>query len=247
MIKGIYTIASGMLPQVTKIEVLSHNLANINTAGFKKDKVFTEVLNEYQAARTLNSPSAPSLAVHQTTDFSEGSYQQTGNRLDFAIRGNGFFAIETPRGIRYTRNGSFTLSLDGTVVTQEGYPVLGTEGKIQLPDLQRLSDVDIQVNEAGDVVIDNKHMGRLQIVSFDSMTVLKKDAATLFYAQDGVCARTLSQGEYAILQGYLEESNVEGIDEMILMIEVNRNFESGQKAIQAQDETLERLFDVPRV
>lgn len=247
MIKGIYTVASGMLPQITKIEVLSNNLANMNTVGFKKDKVFTEVLNEQQSVRILKNPGTPALGVEQAIDLSEGSFQQTGNRLDFAIRGNGFFVIDTPRGLRYTRNGNFTLALDGTVVTKEGYPVMGTDGRIQLPDLQRLSDVDIHVNETGEVMIDNKNMGKLQVVSFGNMTVLKKDGNTLFRVDEGDAPQQATIGEYSVLQGFLEESNVEGIDEMIIMIELNRNFESGQKAIQAQDETLERLFELTRV
>lgn len=247
MIKGIYTVASGMLPQITKIEVLSNNLANMNTVGFKKDKVFTEVLNEQQSVRTLKNYRTPMLGIEQAIDLSEGSFQQTGNRLDFAIRGNGFFVIETPRGLRYTRNGNFTLALDGTIVTKEGYPVMGTEGRIQLPDLQRLSDVDIHVNETGEVMIDNKNMGKLQVVSFGNMTVLKKDGNTLFRIDDGEAPQQAMVGEYSVLQGFLEESNVEGIDEMIIMIELNRNFESEQKAIQAQDETLERLFELTRV
>ncbi len=247
MIKGIYTVGAGLLSRVMKIEVIGNNLANMNTIGFKKERVFTEVLNEKQMVNFLNKPGAQEQAVYQTRDYSEGSFQQTGNTLDFAIRGNGFFAIETPRGTRYTRNGSFSLSLDGTVVTKEGYPVLGLEGRIQLPDIQRLAQGEIQVNEAGEIMVDRKPLGKFIIVAFDDMTVLKKDGGNNLFVADATTTRQATEGEYIIHQGFLEESNVEGIEEMIVMIEMNRNFEAGQKSIQAQDETIERLLDVGRI
>jgi len=145
MIKGIYTTGSGMLPQMLRIEIIGNNLANMNTIGFKKDQLFTEILKKEQQS-LVSANGVQGLPVIETIDFSEGSFQQTGNTLDFAISGDVFFTIETPVGIRYTRNGSFTLSFDGTLVTKEGYPVLGTEGKIQLPDIQKLSQGDINVN-----------------------------------------------------------------------------------------------------
>lgn len=247
MIKGIYTIGAGLTPRVLKMDVIGNNLANMNTVGFKKDRAFIEILNEQKMMIESRKPENQALGVVERTDYTEGSFQQTGNSLDLAIRGNGFFAIETPRGIRYTRNGSFTLSLDGTVVTKDGYPVLGTEGRIQLPDLQRLTAGDIQINEAGEIMIDKKPVGKLQIVTFDDMTVLKKEGNTNFMTDDDSKVHPAPEGEYIIHQGFLEESNVEGIEEMVVMVELSRQFESGQKAVQAQDETIERLLDLGRV
>ncbi len=246
MIKGIYTTGSGMLPQMSRIEIIGNNLANMNTVGFKKDQLFTEILKKEQKS-LASTNGVQGLPTIESIDFSEGSFQQTGNTLDFAISGDGFFTIETPQGIRYTRNGSFTLSLDGALVTKEGYPVLGTEGKIQLPDIQKLSQGDINVNETGEITIDKRQFGKFQLAAFDDMTVLKKDGSTNFRVEDGTKVRLASESNYKLHQGFLEESNVEGLDEMVVMIELSRNFESGQKSMQAQDETIERLLDLGRV
>lgn len=245
MIKGIFTSGSGMQPRMLRLEVLANNLANIDTTGFKKENIFVELLQ-----RKLSTEQQPTelagFDVRQYTDFSEGSLRQTGNPLDLAIDGQGFFVVETPRGPRYTRNGHFKLANDGTIVNEQGYAVLGAGGRIQLPDVQKPVEGALAITESGDVLVANQPIGRFRIVQFEDLRELKKEGNSLFVGEN-VQPRDRNSSAVAVRQGYLEESNVEGIAEMIMMVELNRSFETDQKALQYQDATLERAMDVGRV
>lgn len=251
MIKGIFASGSGMQPRMLRLEVLANNLANIDTTGFKKENIFVQVLNETNnLSATANATGKGELAgldVKQFTDFSAGSMRPTNNPLDIAIEGNGFFVIETPRGIRYTRNGNFMLAADGTVVTLQGQPVMGSGGKIQFPQLQKITDGKLAISENGEITLNQTAIGKFKIVDFENLTKLKKEGSSVFVAPDDERPREVENSTTKIRQGYLEESNVEGIAEMIAMVELNRSFESDQKSIQYQDGTLERAMDVGRV
>src|SRR5208283_4395063 len=119
MIKGIYAAGSGLMPRMLKLEVIANNLANISTTGFKRDNIFVQIMKDTGVEQAKGNGDLSGLKVREYTDFSEGSMNQTGNKLDLAIQGSGFFAAETPNGVRYTRNGSFSLSTDGTIVTSQ--------------------------------------------------------------------------------------------------------------------------------
>ena len=159
MIKGIYASGTGMMPRMLKLEVIANNLANISTAGFKRDNIFVQIMKNTAVAQTKGGGDLSGLNVKEYTDFSEGSLSPTSNKLDLALQGSGFFVAQTPNGPRYTRNGSFSLSTDGTIVTSQGYPVLGAGGPIQLPDMQKLSQGDISIDETGEVTVDGKKLG----------------------------------------------------------------------------------------
>ena len=247
MIKGMYSSGSGMMPRMLKLEVIANNLANINTTGFKRDSIFVQILKNAGVAQSKGGGDLSGLDVKEYTDFSEGSMNPTGNQLDLAIQGPGFFAADTPSGVRYTRNGNFSLSTDGTIVTAQGYPVLGTSGPIQLPDLRNAKIGDISINESGEISVDGKKIGSLLIAKFDDTSVLKKEEGTFFTADvPGKDAEADGKGTI-IRQGQLEESNVNGIEEMVQMIELSRSFESAQKTMLYQDGTLDKAMDIGKL
>jgi flagellar basal-body rod protein FlgG len=227
-----------------RLEVLANNLANIETTGYKKTQLFIQTLDNELGKRETQQE-LEGLKAQQYTDFSQGSLRSTGNPLDWAIDGDGFFAVETPHGIRYTRNGSFQLSPDGTIVNRQGYALLGVGGRIQLPDVQTMKEGTLVVSETGEVFFNHQPIGRVNVVHFDNAQVLKKEGTSLFAADAAPAGENKESPR--IRQGYLEESNVEGIAEMVAMVELTRSFETDQKAIQYQDATLERAMDVGRV
>jgi len=243
MIRGIYTNAAAMNSQLLKQEVTANNLANANTTGFKKEGVFRKylidlntILQEY-ATDFKNMEDVDAVII----DFKQGELYPTGNPLDTAIEGDGFFAVQTPRGIRYTRNGNFQLGQDGFLVTGNGYPVLGTEGLI------RLQGQNVFIEDDGTVTVDEELVDILQIVDFSKPYRLNKIGDGLFDAEEGT-AFQLDTNRFKLRQGVLEQANVEIVEEMVNLIQTARDFETNQKSITMQDTTLDRAVnDVGRI
>lgn len=247
MIKGIYVARAGMYPQMSRLEIVSNNLANINTTGFKRDSLFIRKLEELTVHHLDGNGNLPGLQVEQFTDFLTGAFAQTNNPLDVAIQGEGFFVIETSAGPMYTRNGSFTISSDGTLVTKSGDPVHGEGGYIRFTDLERRASASIRIDEKGIISMDDHVIGRFRIVTFTPLRQLEKNGE-YFSARDGLEeALDPERGEYVIRQGFLEESNVDAIHEMVYMIELSRNFEAYQRMIQTLDSTLDHTMSVGRL
>jgi flagellar basal-body rod protein FlgF len=244
MIKGIYTSEASMRPKMTRMEVIANNLANINSTGFKKDRVFVEMLNQSGAASSDARGDLTGVIVRKAVDLTQGSLQQTGNTFDLAIEGKGFFTIDTPNGTRLTRNGHFQLMPDGRLVTAEGFPVQGDNGDIVIPSMDKRKLDSIAINEAGEILNGREPLGRLRIVDVTSPDQLQKDQETLLATGAGQVAMNLPHDQLHVHQGFLEESNVEGIQEMIDMIELSRSFETDQKIIQSQDATMDRSMDI---
>jgi flagellar basal-body rod protein FlgG len=255
MIKGIYASGTGMRPRMLRMEVIANNLANISTTGFKKENLFIAMLENVGEANTAAQGKATGtgnidlvgLDAREYTDFSEGGLHQTNNTLDLALQGPGFFAVDTPQGVRYTRNGNFTVTIDGTIVNAEGYPLIGKDGKIQIPDVHKMASGDITIKEDGEITIGGKLVGQVKVVTFQDTSKLKKEGASLFSSPDAAKEIDPSEGHTSVRQGYLEESNVNGIDEMVQMIDLSRNFESDQKMMKSQDETLQRGNEIGRL
>lgn len=245
MIDGLYRIGAGMSSKMVRMEILANNLANIDTLGFKRDRAFQEELDV--AAVRPATDGSNDLLIHQVVDFSEGSLKQTNNQLDVAIQGRGFFVLDTPAGPRYTRNGHFQMGLEGTMISSGGYPVMGTNGKLQLPDVYRLTQGSVQISESGDVTVDKQTVGRLRIADFQDYSQLTKDDEALFAASPEAGLVEGPGKLTGIRQGYVEESNVEGIEEMVSMIDLSRSFEAEQKALQAQDTTLGQANEIGRL
>jgi flagellar basal-body rod protein FlgF len=247
MIKGIGTSGTALIPMMTRLEIVANNLANANTVGFKRDNLFSQMLSDAQLKEAQAGGDLSGTLARQYSDFSEGSIQQTNNPLDMAIQGDGFFTVDTPRGVRYTRNGAFMISREGTLTTKEGYPVLSTNGVITFPDPQALARESITVSEHGEIAIGKRPLATLRIADFDNALQLKKEGASLFIAAGTERRMEPASNPATIRQGHLEESNVDGIAEMIQMIEITREFEADQKTVQAQDATLDKALDVGRI
>jgi flagellar basal-body rod protein FlgG len=247
MIKGIYASGSGMQPRMMKLEVVANNIANANSTAFKKDNLFIQVMKDAGLTMTQGQGELKGLDCKEYTDFTEGSFVQTDNPLNFGIQGRGFFVVDTPEGTRYTRNGNFSMSTDGTVVTEQGYPVMGSSGKIQIPQPQKISETTIAVNERGEITMGNVLLGKIRVVDFEDLNQLKKAGGSLFETSADEKAATVDGKTLIVRQGYLEESNVEGIEEMIHLVELTRSFETDQRTLQVQDTTLERAIEVGRI
>ncbi len=215
-----------MILQTRKNDVVANNLANLQTIGFKRDRVFFQVLS--------NKMQEP-LEMIVKPDFSQGPLQQTGNPLDLAFSGRGFFTVETPSGEAYTRNGHFRLDADGTLLTSDGLPVLGEGGPIVLQGKEN-TPLSIVVTEEGEIFVDDEYMDRLRIVDFENYDQLQKAGANLFVLSGE--ATPITPENSAIRQGFLEKSNVDPVREMVDLIEVQRRFENTQRMVRAVDELM---------
>jgi len=249
--EAIYVAASGALVQEARLEVLSNNLANINTIGFKEDRaVFSNYLPAEQNGTTVSdndllvSEKPETLFPYRLsntqvkldgtrTSFEQGQIRQTSNQLDFAISGNGFFCVETLEGDqRYTRKGNFTLNEEGTLVTQDGLIVLNKNGREIT-----LEGNNISVDAEGNISEDGLHSDTFNIVDFDNPYSLVKSRDTSFAPSDATVIGRDAE-DFQVLQGSIELSNVNPIKVMTEMIEVHRAFESYQKIIKSMDETV---------
>ena len=260
MIRGWYTGASGMNAQQNRLDAISNNLANVDTAGYKRDitvsKSFPELLirrtnadGVYQLQNGMGSSDAApvigklGLGVETNEnyiDFSQGSFKSTNTKTDAALSGKGFYVIETPLGERYTRNGNFLIGKEGILETKDGYPVLGENGYIYLEDDK------ITVNEDGIISKseDGSEIDRFKVVRFDNERYLKKMGESMYSTNDIAGPAHIAEGNERpkFLQGYSETSNVNVVNEMVQMIEVNRAYEANQKTITSEDSMMSTLW-----
>jgi flagellar basal-body rod protein FlgF len=227
-----YKALSGAIAQTRRLEVISQNLANLNTTGYKTERLaFNEIFAE--TARRRGRMGGLVAVGEQLTDFSPGGLQHTGNPFDLAIEGEGFFALQTPRGIRYSRQGIFTLSSEGTVVTPLGDPLLGETGPLQV------SGTKVTVTAEGEVLADGVEAGKIRVVRFANPRLLTKEGHSLFRAPEGAEEPASTA---RLLQGNLEQANVNPIEAMVTMITVQRQFDAYQRAIQTMDAATERML-----
>lgn len=245
MIKGIYTSASGMLSTQRRLDIISNNLANANTSGYKKESAVKESFPE-MVMQKIEGNSREEIGELGTgvrleqsyTDFSMGSKRRTGNQLDMAIKGDGFFAVETPTGQKYTKNGNFSLNRDGQIITQQGYPVLGENGE----PIQTIEGRDINIDQDGQVYLGELEADSIQVVDFANREELVKSGENLF-TYNGDQADIQQTEDYQLLQGYLEGSNVNTVREMTKMIEVNRLYQAQQRVMKKADSTLDKAVN----
>ena len=233
MNSGIYPAVSGSLAAMRRLDVISNNLANINTPGYKKDKMSFEGL----LAGNTNPPVVPQGTTADPIlqkeniyiDYASGPISQSSNPLDLALDGDGFFAVTTPEGTAYTRQGNFRTSADGTLVTVDGYPVQGVGG-----GAIRAQGSHVEIDPKGGVTVDGTQAGTISVVDFEKPYSLTKIGSALFIAAD---PQLIPQsGKAQIQQGYIEGSNVESISEMVQLIETNRYFEACSKVIKGFDD-----------
>jgi flagellar basal-body rod protein FlgG len=255
MIRSLYTSATGMKANQLYIDNISNNLANVNTTGFKKSKLeFQELL--YQtivdpgsgAADGAKSPAGLQLglgvrSVANQKIFGQGNLQETKNAFDMAITGTGFLQVQMPSGeIAYTRDGSFKISNDGTLVTSQGFAL---EPQITVPDgaqniqIDATGKVSVQMNDTGT----NEEIGQIELVKFLNEGGLKSMGNNLYQVSpasgDPETGTPGTNGLGTLAQGFLEASNVELVEEMVNMIVAQRAYEISAKAIQTSDSMLQ--------
>ena len=216
-----------------EMDVVANNIANMNTNGFKGEKMmFVEHLVRSKSdEHVLGEKLSYVRDVATVRDTSAGHLVSTGNPLDLAISGEGYFTVETDTGDRYTRNGRFQLDQSGQLVTQSGQPVLSDTGT---PFFFGPTDTDININSDGTVSTENGALGRLGIVEFDNPLALQQESSLLFSADADnppVEAETAQ-----VNQGMLESSNIQPIIELTRMIEVHRSYDNVKKFIDKEDE-----------
>lgn len=260
---GYYAATGGMVAQFNRLDTIASNLANVNTVGFKKDQLITgdfarlykearDVLplenNTIEGAQYLNrSLSRVPQITDAYTDFSLGSMQSTGNTLDVALGKEGqFFAVKTPQGIRLTRNGVFTLDNDGKLLTKQGHEVLGDDYfKSKTGIKLNPQDSIINIDKNGIIstnIADTTQMiagKKLMIIEPQNVRLLTKEGDNLYVPDAQESFIPVAQSG-SVMQGFVEKSNVNAVNEMIALIESNRLVGMYQKAMDAQMNDLNR-------
>lgn len=274
MIRGIYTGASGMIAQQARIDTVANNLANVDKTAYKKDmtifKAFPDMIIRRVNDDGLGIVPAGSydtmpyvgklgtgVEVNEVyTRFDQGAMRRTENPFDLALEGRGFFAVQTERGERYTRNGAFTLNQDGYLVTHNGNMVMGENGPV------KLQKNNFMINERGEILVnaalslesreivsmagnnweDPVVIDRLKLVDFENIREIKKEGDSL-YRETEHSGPAVPSSEAKVVQGFLEKSNVNVVREMVDMIEVQRSYEANQKTILTHDQSLGRLIN----
>jgi flagellar basal-body rod protein FlgF len=227
MDSGFYSAFTGLAARMQSLDLLANNLANVNTTGYKTQNEFFQA---FSASYGPHSGSPLSQAINDfgivggaRLDMSSGQLQTTGNDTDLAIDGQGFFAVTTPEGPRYTRNGSFALNSTRQLVDSEGRTVQDTEGMpIQLPS------GTVTIGTDGTISVDGAVATQLKVVSFPDGTQLQPDGNSDFEAPAGV-QTTAATGQ--VRQGMVEASNADAVSSAVALIDLQRNAEMMQKAL----------------
>lgn len=226
MNKGVYLALSGAVNKQRQLDVITQNLANVSTTGYKRDTIS---FRDHLIRQVGSAPDGRTMSkvAEVKTDYSEGNFIKTDNPLDVSLAGDGFFVLD---GDRYTRRGDFLLSTDGYLMSKSGRKVMGQGGPILLPE----GVVDISAD--GAVSVDGVEVARLQLVGFMDKTVLQRRSGEEFYTT----ARP-DESAAEVRQGYLETSNVDAVTEMVRMITTLREFETYQKIIRSLDEASSKV------
>ena len=249
MLKGLYTAYTGMLNEQNRMDILTNNLANASTVGYKKEgttsQSFDDILTVKIKDQSVGLQNVKAVGINNPgvkigenyTDYSQGSFRVTENTYDLALGGNGFFAVEFTNkagetSTMYTRSGQFTLNKDGYLVNENGDYVLSTQNqRIRLNTL-----IDAKINTDGTIIQNNTAVARIQVTDFEDYNYLEKYGETYYRPVEG--AKTTA-ADATVNSGYLEMSNVKVVSEMVNLISISRAYETNQKVIQTYDNTLE--------
>ena len=251
MDKGTYIAVSGSLAQERAMDIISANLANINTDGFKAGRVLFEsyLQKSLDPNGTIPSPemikgnapgsqlpdSAYLVASEGYTDYSQGPLRVTTRQLDIALEGEGFIAVNTPEGEMYTRGGSFQLNLKGELITREGHAVLDIKKKPIMAGL-----IKFDIDDSGTLLDENNEpFAQIKVVDFPDKSVLEKRGGGLYAAPESAKRQASTA---LVKQGYMESSNINAVTEMTKMITALRTYEAFQKAIQSHDQMTAKLI-----
>ncbi len=242
MINGIYLTTSGMDVNQKRMEVLSGNLANINSVGYKKRNIsflpFRDIeISNLKNNSLLGNNSANLVITETTVNLENGSLKFTENPLDFALNSRNFFVVEDLNGNQLlTKNGFFELDSENYLVNQDGFKVLAENGYINITDIGSFG-VDTEAN----ILIDGEKTDKIKVVSVGSYEDLVVTDSPYFLLKD--TAEAAEGIRVNLKQGFLETSNVNGVEEMVNMIAIMRAYEASQKALHMQDETLSKVVN----
>ncbi len=253
MVRGLYTAYTGMVNSQKRMDVVSNNLANATTTGYKKEGLTTQSFDEMYALKikdltvghlneNIGSLSLGAKIGESYRDWSQGSFVSTDNNYDFALSGKGFFNISFTNkagetSTMYSRDGSFQMNQEGYLVTKDGDFVLGESGPIQLP-----TNIDkLEVQPTGEIYADGVYVDTFVLTDFEDYNYLEAYGENLYRTVDGAaqtdCTATVNQG-------YTEASNINVVSEMVEMISIAREYESGQKVINAVDDMLSKMVSI---
>lgn len=233
MIKGIYQSARSLLAASKNMEKISGNLANLNTVGFKREGLFSEILK-----------SAGNSEIRSSVDKSQGEIYETSNPLDLAIVGEGMFTIQTPNGYELTRKGNFKISDDGFLVNEQGNKVMGKSGEINLSEYLKGEQTDIKILPNGELNINETHVADILVVKTENY---EKRKAGLNFDSIQDLSDIAQESEFEIRQGYLEQSNVNPMIELENMINISKDYETAYKMVNYLDSSLEKTNDLGRI
>ena len=233
MIKGIQNAKAALIAQMTRQDTTANNLANVQTTGYKRDRLFQTDLIDAQSG--LEDRNGLKLRQIQKiwTEFSSGALESTSAPLDVALQGDGFFAVSDGQKTYYTRNGHFQLSAEGKLITAQGHAVQGDGGEILLPPGQ------VIIGSQGEISVDGRPVEKLKIVALEKPEELAKAEGSLLIPKKGTATEKEAPGTM-VQQGFLESSNVDALREMVEMITTMKNYQASAKALQAQDDTLKK-------
>ncbi len=241
MNNGIYAASTGLLARTQELDLAANNLANANTSGFRGEHVsFKTQMMSASANASTRAVNSFGVLGSRRTDFSQGSLQQTGNPLDLAMEGAGYFSVQTPTGIQYTRNGNFHLSKTGALTTAQGFLVLGDKGPITLPQ------GEVEISSTGVISVDGDVAAQLKLADFDSNVPLTS-MGEAYYSAPLAAANRATQ--VTLRQGVLESSNVSPVESAVGLIEIQRNAEMMQRALTTFHTEFNRIAaeDLPKV
>lgn len=255
MLKGLYTAYTGMLDQQRRLEVTTNNLANSTTVGYKKEGSTSQSFDECLAIKIRDTSDvftrraignvALGVKIGETyTNYTQGSFRETGESFDLAISGKGFFNISytNKKGVEstmYTRDGSFTLTREGNLVTKDGDFVLGQNGPIVLP-----TNAKITIDTLGNIYNGDEFIDQIMLTDFEDYNYIEKFGENMYRTVDGAEEIEATGG---INQGWLEMSNVQVVQEMVDMISIQRAYEAAQKVETSMDDMLEQTVTLGRL
>lgn len=252
MVRALYTAWTGMRNEQRRMDVVTNNMANADTTGYKKIDVTAQAFDRQLAVkindltegtdviRGIGGVALGAKIGETYFDMSQGNFRETGDLYNFALSGSGFFTISTTdksgvEHIRYTRDGDFTVTKDGFLVTKDGDFVLGEGGnRIQIPNA---NIVDVSVNTLGDIYSGDQYVATLNLVDFENYDFLSSYGENMY---EPVAGATMREANATVTQGYLEMSNVNMVTEMVDLIAVSRAYETNQKMIQTVDGILDK-------
>jgi flagellar basal-body rod protein FlgF len=248
MVKGLFTAWTGMANEQKRLDIVSNNLANASTVGFKKDSVTNQSFDNLLTLKIKDSSEAynnraigtMSLGVkigEVYTDYNQGSLRSTENTYDLAIEGSGFFNVSTTDAngnevIKYTRNGNFTMDQNGVIMDMNGNALIGEGGRLTVP----VDASNVVIDADGSVYADGNYIDKVKITDFEDYDYLTKQSDNMYIPVEGASEKQTSA---SIHQGYTEQSNVNVVKEMTDMIAITRAYEANQKVIQSIDGTLD--------